>query len=1057
VADHLRNRDEKDAALVAFVSPREKQWRFSYVKMEYASVANDSGAIGVETRLTPARRFSYLVGEGESCHTAQSRFLTLLLGTEVNPSLKDIEEAFSVEAVTKEFFTKYADLFGDLHEALEKEVQKNRDIRDEFTAKNIIPVDFAKKLLGQIVFLYFLQKKGWLGVPKGQDWGMGPHDFLRQLADSAYFKYDNFFNDVLEPLFYDTLATDRGHEAWCDNFKCRIPFLNGGLFEPLGDYDWRKNDIILSNKLFTNNVFVEEGVVGTGVLDVFDRYNFTVNEAEPLEKEVAIDPEMLGKVFENLIEENRRKGLGAYYTPRDIVHYMCQEGLIDYLDEKLNKGKEIIRRSDIETFVHLGEQVVKMPKSIEQHSRQIDKELADITICDPAVGSGAFPVGMMMEIVRARSSLTPYFNDIYERTPYQFKRHAIQNSLYGVDLDPGAVEIAKLRLWLSLVVDEEERTQIKPLPNLDYKIMQGNSLLEEFEGVQLFDDRIIAAVSPDQDAVVAGLKEKQILLQREYVSLHSQSLLTREKQADIKNALETIAHELKGRAKKSQPDAANIGLFDSRSGANVKSAQLKQLHKQFFEATQREQKEALKERIAGLEWELIEVTLKEKGKASELKRLQSFKQARAKPFFLWKLHFAEVFQEKQGFDVVIANPPWVFTRVGGFEEDFKQHIVEKYLQSLVGSQTGRAKQSGKVNLFAIFILQGLRISRPSGHLIYIVPNTFLRATVYDVVRKALLDCYKISSIVDLSSGRFEHVTASTVILNISNRRNEKNETIRIVEGLLPESLKDFKEVSQNNFLKNVSYAFNIFTNDFFDLLLGKIERHASRLDKFCTVFAGGIATGPGKQKYIADKKLTAQYKPLIEGKDVKPYRIEFKQKYILYDRNKLYRAREESIFLSKEKLITQRISGGMTPLVVAYDDKQFYTFNSTNSIVCKDSDELSIKYLLALLNSKILNWYYVTKFTNKSTLTVNISKTFLEQLPIKRPTEKEQSAIVDIVDKILKVNADGKMNNPRTRAVVEAHERRIENLIYQLYGLLDEERAVVEASTGVVERLDSKA
>src|SRR6202041_661355 len=250
---------------------------------------------------------------------------------------------------------------------------------------------------------------------------------------------------VLEPLFYDTLATDPGHEAWCDNFKCRIPFLNGGLFEPLGDYDWRKNDIILSNKLFTNNVFVEKGVVGTGVLDVFDRYNFTVNEAEPLEKEVAIDPEMLGKVFENLIEENRRKGLGAYYTPRDIVHYMCQEGLIDYLDEKLNKGKEIIRRSDIETFVHLGEQVVKMPKSIEQHSRQIDKELADITICDPAVGSGAFPVGMMMEIVRARSSLTPYFNDIYERTPYQFKRHAIQNSLYGVDLDPGAVEIAKLR------------------------------------------------------------------------------------------------------------------------------------------------------------------------------------------------------------------------------------------------------------------------------------------------------------------------------------------------------------------------------------------------------------------------------------------------------------------------------------------------------------------------------------------------------------------------------------------------------------------------------------
>ena len=152
-------------------------------------------------------------------------------------------------------------------------------------------------------------------------------------------RYENFFNDVLEPLFYDTLATDRGHEAWCNRFKCRIPFLNGGLFEPLADYDWRKTDIILPNKLFTNTERNDAGDIGTGVLDVFDRYNFTVNEAEPLEKEVAIDPEMLGKVFENLIEENRRKGLGSFYTPREIVHYMCQESLINYLDT-VNRSKQ---------------------------------------------------------------------------------------------------------------------------------------------------------------------------------------------------------------------------------------------------------------------------------------------------------------------------------------------------------------------------------------------------------------------------------------------------------------------------------------------------------------------------------------------------------------------------------------------------------------------------------------------------------------------------------------------------------------------------------------------
>jgi hypothetical protein len=516
VADHLKTRNEKDAALVAFVSPTENHWRFSYVKMDYAAVETDSGKVGVEMRLTPARRFSYIVGEGESCHTAQSRFLDLLKDTDNFPTLSQIEDAFSVEAVTKEFFNQYAGLFADIDTALQKLAAKSPVISKEFKTKNVSTVDFAKKLLGQIVFLYFLQKKGWLGVAKGQEWGTGSHDFLRRLARCDYGHYENFFDDVLEPLFYNTLATDRGHEAWCEMFKCRIPFLNGGLFEPLGDYDWRKVEIMLPNKMFTNTERNEAGDIGTGVLDVFDRYNFTVNEAEPLEKEVAIDPEMLGKVFENLIEENRRKGLGSFYTPREVVHYMCQESLINYLDTTINsRGKtsalehlkqlergdeegeqtslsarrnELVPRSDLETFVRLGDQIshyeavetryaIKMPKSIEQNARLIDERLTDITVCDPAVGSGAFPVGMMMEIVRARSALTPYFNDVHDRTPYRFKRHAIQNCLYGVDIDPGAVEIAKLRLWLSLVVDEENVKQIKPLPNLDFKMVTGNSLV----------------------------------------------------------------------------------------------------------------------------------------------------------------------------------------------------------------------------------------------------------------------------------------------------------------------------------------------------------------------------------------------------------------------------------------------------------------------------------------------------------------------------------------------------------------------------------------------------
>lgn len=282
---HKLKRDEsyKEAGLVAFVAPDSRSWRFSYVRMEYETKRDlRTGKIKPEERLTPARRYSYLVGAEEECHTAQTRFLALLQNTSDKPTLADIEEAFSVESVTKEFFGEYARLFLATDAALAAVVKRDKSIRDDFAAKGVSTVDFAKKLLGQIVFLYFIQKKGWLGVTKGGKWGDGPRNFLRQLADRAISEKKCLFNDVLEPLFYDTLATDRGHEAWCKTFGCRIPFLNGGLFEPLAGYEWEDTEIDLPNTLFTNTTRTEAGDVGDGILDVFDRYNFTVNEAEPL-------------------------------------------------------------------------------------------------------------------------------------------------------------------------------------------------------------------------------------------------------------------------------------------------------------------------------------------------------------------------------------------------------------------------------------------------------------------------------------------------------------------------------------------------------------------------------------------------------------------------------------------------------------------------------------------------------------------------------------------------------------------------------------------------------
>ncbi len=503
----------KDAALVAFVSPNEEDWRFSFVKMDYKIETTDKGRVKVKEEFTPARRYSFLVGQNENSHTAQSQLLPILEDTDHDPTIKSIEERFSIEKVTKEFFEQYRELYHKVKDALDKLVSKDKEIRADFESKGVDTVDFAKKLLGQIVFLYFLQKKGWFGVKRKAAWGTGSKGFLRELFRSKHGTYTNFFDDILEPLFYNTLAVERP-ENYADRFDCKIPFLNGGLFDPLNNYDWVNTDILLPNDLFSNEEKTRQGDTGTGILDVFDRYNFTVKEDEPLEKEVAVDPEMLGKVFENLLEVKDRKSKGTYYTPREIVHYMCQESLIDYLATELDGS---VPREDIETLIKFGETAqendtlvsergeergrykYKLPESIRDQAQPIDDKLANIKVCDPAVGSGAFLVGMMSEIVRTRVVLTQFLGN-GDRSTYDLKRHAIQNSLYGVDIDLGAVEIAKLRLWLSLIVDEYNYRNIKPLPNLDYKIVCGDSLMGL--GNDLFNEPLFRKLEESKQQLV---------------------------------------------------------------------------------------------------------------------------------------------------------------------------------------------------------------------------------------------------------------------------------------------------------------------------------------------------------------------------------------------------------------------------------------------------------------------------------------------------------------------------------------------------------------------------
>lgn len=748
---YLKNHGEKDAALVAYHTDNPDDWRFSFIRMEYKQEVTESGKIKVEEDITPARRYSFLVGKNEPNHTAQEQLIPILKDDYNNPTLSEIEKAFSVEKVTKKFYLDYRNLFENLTKKLNEILDKDYKIKTEFETKSIDQSNFTKKLMGQIVFLYFLQKKGWLGVGKDEKgdlkpWGSGPKNFLRQLFEKKLINYRNFFNDVLEPLFYEALALEHTNNYY-SLFDCKIPFLNGGLFEPINDYNWQETDILLPNNLFSNTIRTKDDDIGTGILDVFDRYNFTVREDEPLEKEVAVDPEMLGKVFENLLPENLRKGKGTYYTPREIVYYMCQESLINYLDTEVNTGqvslatkkpiqekifeppepeqmsletpgyKPVISRKDIEEMVRKGEFALEyeqtsfkkfeenenysgtygkpiIPKMIRFNAPLIDEKLRNIKVCDPAVGSGAFLVGMMHEIVKIRRILKEYIRENERLELYDFKRHCIQECIYGVDIDTSAIEIAKLRLWLSLVVDEEDYYNIKPLPNLEYKIMQGNSLIEEFNGISLDLKK--------KDDEHCELFEEKTELDRLITKLHhTQSAhfnamhpgeKNRLKKAVENTILDIFHYELIRQKENYFNELKRIETKVSKISNNEERK--KQLYIE---------KAALDKRH-NFNFEKVENELQEMTHGNK-----------ERPFFPWRLYFADIFREKGGFDVVIANPPYNELRDLELkkQKDYKNSAYYKYALG------------GRVNLFQFFYPLAITISRRLGIISLITQNSIL--------------------------------------------------------------------------------------------------------------------------------------------------------------------------------------------------------------------------------------------------------------------------------------------------------------------------------------------
>ena len=420
------------------------------------------------------------------------------------------------------------------------------------------------------------------------------------------------------------------------------------------------------------------------------------------------------------------------------------------------------------------------------------------------------------------------------------------------------------------------------------------------------------------------------------------------------------------------------------------------------------------------------------------------------------MDFSHVFpkiMESGGFDSIIGNPPYVFTRDVNWPDSIKQYYWDNF--NIAKEDTSRKNQSGKINLYILFILRASRLISKNGTLSYIIPNGLLRTTTYDTTRKYILKNTSIYEIVDLKDGVFKGVTASTIILTL--KKFKENNKVKIIDSnyKLDKSINttNCTTVNQKDFLENTSYVISMFVNNEERGLFTKLNKSNFYLQNIVIDIIEGIVA---HKEFISSSKLDDNYFPLLEGKDIKPYQINFGGNYILYDRKKLHRARPEYVWNSDQKIIIQRISGGAKPLVAAIDFNKRYSFASTNLLLIKKEFLKVYNYniVCAILNSALINFYYSKNFTNASKLTVNISKTFLDKIPlpifnfsnnIEKTNHNKLTKLVDLLNKTI-----NQISSSKTDKDLTYYNRRYNDLIsqiditiFEIYGLTEDEINIV--------------
>lgn len=711
--------------------------------------------------------------------------------------LKSWATAFDKEPLTKDFFKRFDKAINRVKEDLET---SGFSAAEAYTRSQL--------LLERMIFCYFLQNRGWLN----QERGYLLNNFTEHRAQPDDFSY---YQDFLERLFW-TLASAPGSAG---QRLSGVPFLNGGLFD---DDEFEPTPI---RKKHNPPLEIRNATFAFVFDELLEAFNFTVREDTPLNQEVAVDPEMLGKVFESIIlhaesadpdavAPDKRKATGSYYTPRIVVHFICREALRQYLIGRLPRVKftdALPQLMAIEAADGLDEYELKRLRELlkPEEAKQLLEHVRP-QCCDPAVGSGAFPVGLLHELVNLRRVLETVANGyrdpvVTEGTKWLqlTKEDVVQHCLYGVDIQQQAIEICRLRLWLSLVVDydlgvdaftadrdqfREAINRISQLPNLEMNFRRGDSLHDYISGVPVvLDSNAFGQYRRDIEAI-RDLGEK----------LHKAKKGERKR----KLRLEILARRLELSRRVLEGERTTLKRYDNSLGATLFGDIL---------VSDADKRKRLARELEHVEEALKKVTTDQR----ELERLQQraydsqfYPKLRRlegadfdSPFnFAWHLDFADIFAPKRaksevtvrgkfalineasgqmefeepreeagGFDIIVGNPPFVTAR-----NPMKNELYRERWKRVC---------SGKYHLVCPFFELSFGLLRLSGQLGFIVSNAFAKREFGQPLIEGFFPTVDLQKIVDCSGLLFPGHGTPTCIVFGRNHKPEPISTIRIAATL----------------------------------------------------------------------------------------------------------------------------------------------------------------------------------------------------------------------------------------------------------------------------------